>query len=241
MIPKIVHTFWFGGKPKPAHIEKILRTQKAMLPDYDHREWNETNFPIDQYPVIAEAAAQGKWAHMSDYARLRVLLDHGGIYFDTDVEVRRSFDPLLGERAFIGYMWDCSLGTAVIGAEPGHEVISGLLDVYEMPDFGINLDGPNNDLFTRYFIDQVPGFKLDGKEWISHSIHILPKYSFEHPRFTNDEGYSIHHFDSSWRTRSTVKRKLVGIAKTVLGLRLYRKYVCYKSFRISPHRPEFVE
>ncbi len=239
MIPKIVHTFWFGGREKPLHIQSLLETQKQVLSDYEHREWNEASFPLDQHPAVAEAAAAGKWAHVSDYARLYVLTAMGGIYLDTDVQVRRRFDPLLVDRAFIGYMWDCSLGTAVIGAEPGHPIITGLLHLYQQDVFRINLDAPNNDIFTRYFIDNVPSFCLDGKEWQSDLIHILPKYSFEHPRFFNDNGYTIHHFESSWRSKST-KKNLVRAINKILGIRLYRKYMCQKALAISPHRHEFV-
>ena len=238
MIPKIVHTFWFGRGPKPSRIQACIDSQRTLLPGYRHIEWNEDNFSLDQHPAIAEAAANRRWAHVSDYARLHVLSDHGGIYFDTDVEVRKSFDPLLNERAFLGYMWDCNLGTAVIGAEPGHPIVKGILAIYEDPVYRINFEAPNNDIFTRYFIDHVPGFTLNGYNWRSDIVTVFDKYTFEHPRFTNDNGFSIHHFDQSWKAGGT-KKQLTSLIKKALGIRLYRKYVTAKSLRISPFRDEF--
>ena len=44
-----------------------------------------------------------RWAYLSDYMRFYALNKYGGIYFDTDVEVLKSFDDLLENEFFIGY------------------------------------------------------------------------------------------------------------------------------------------
>lgn len=42
-----------------------------------------------------------KYAFLTDYLRLKIIQEYGGIYFDTDVEVIRSFDDLLDAGAFL--------------------------------------------------------------------------------------------------------------------------------------------
>ena len=88
MIPKIIHYCWFGGGPKPKSVEKCIRSWKKYCSDYEIIEWNEDNFDISSSPLYAKQAyAAKKWAFVSDYARLKVVFEYGGIYFDTDVQV----------------------------------------------------------------------------------------------------------------------------------------------------------
>ena len=42
-----------------------------------------------------------KWAFVSDYARIWVLVNHGGIYMDTDVEVIKPLDAFYVTRLFL--------------------------------------------------------------------------------------------------------------------------------------------
>ena len=51
-------------------------------------EWNEGNYNIEEAPLyVRQAYEQNKWDFISDYVRLHVVYENGGIYFDTDVEV----------------------------------------------------------------------------------------------------------------------------------------------------------
>ena len=87
MIPKIIHYCWFGGIPLPLDVENMISTWKRQCPDYEIKQWNESNFDVYQNRYCREAFEKKKWAFVSDYARLRVLFDYGGIHMDTDVEV----------------------------------------------------------------------------------------------------------------------------------------------------------
>lgn len=94
--------------------------------------------------------------------QLLKLYEFGGVYMDTDVEVLREFTPLLSDEMFLGYMWDCNMGTAVIGALSRHPIIMELMKIYiDRPD-NVSTDIPNNDLMTENIIDKVDGFMLDG-------------------------------------------------------------------------------
>lgn len=234
-IPRIIHTCWFGNAEKPEQLKKLLATQRQILKDYKHIEWNERNFPVDKYPFIKNAYEKRRWAHVSDMARLVVLHEIGGIYLDTDVEAIRPFDQLLDNELFLGYMWDCNLGTAVIGAAPQNTIIRELLVNYLDHDGeAINLDTPNNDLFTRHFIGHLPDFRLDGKIFQHRGVLILSKEYFEHPSFLKSKNYTIHHFNQSWKNNSSLKETIKGAIIKVFGLYVYRKVICYKSLKKSP-------
>ena len=103
MIPKIIHYCWFGGNPLPKSAIECIESWKQFFPDYEIKEWNETNFDIHLNRYTEEAYQQKKWAFVSDVARLWALVHEGGIYMDTDVEVVRPLDDLLKNKAFIGF------------------------------------------------------------------------------------------------------------------------------------------
>ena len=84
---KVIHYCWFGGKPLPRSAEKCIASWKKFLPVYEIRRWDESNFDVNAIPYTREAYAAGKYAFVSDYARFWILFHHGGVYFDTDVEI----------------------------------------------------------------------------------------------------------------------------------------------------------
>ena len=92
MIPKIIHYCWFGGNPLSPMAENCIATWRKYLPDYEIREWNETSFDVNCCQYATQAYTAGKWAFVSDVARLYALRQEGGIYLDTDVEVLRPLD-----------------------------------------------------------------------------------------------------------------------------------------------------
>ena len=95
MIPKIIHYCWFGEKEIPGNLKKYMDSWKKYCPDYQIKLWNESNFDVSTHPFIRAAYESEAWAFVSDYARLKIIFDYGGIYLDTDVELIKSLDSLL--------------------------------------------------------------------------------------------------------------------------------------------------
>lgn len=95
MIPKVIHYCWFGRNPKSEIIQKCIDSWHEYCPDYEIVEWNEDNFDVNAIPYTRDAYAAKKWAFVSDYARLKVVYDYGGIYLDTDVLLHNNLDELL--------------------------------------------------------------------------------------------------------------------------------------------------
>ena len=103
MIPKTIHYCWFGYGEKPKLAKKCIDSWKRFCPNYEFMEWNENNFDVNMNAYTKMCYEQKKYAFLSDYVRLIVVNEHGGIYFDTDVEVVKSFDDLLGNKGFWGF------------------------------------------------------------------------------------------------------------------------------------------
>lgn len=129
-IPKIIHYVWVGPAEITPLAMRCILSWKKYLPDYQIKLWNESNSPM-QHHYVQEMYKQKKWAFVSDYIRFWVLEKEGGIYLDTDTEVLKSFNPLLGHSAFVGKTKDGITAAGVIGATPHHEAIKAMLAVYD--------------------------------------------------------------------------------------------------------------
>ena len=103
MIPQKIHYCWFGRGEKPKLAQKCIASWKKYCPDYEIIEWNEDNFNLDYNGYTRYCYDNKKWAFLSDFARLVVVAEHGGIYFDTDVELLKRPDELLKFEAFYGF------------------------------------------------------------------------------------------------------------------------------------------
>lgn len=106
MIPPIIHYCWFGGNPLPQLARECIASWRKFLPGYEIKQWDESNFNVDSIPYTAEAYRQKKYAFVSDYARFWIMYYHGGIYFDTDVEVIRPLDNIIANGNFMGFEID---------------------------------------------------------------------------------------------------------------------------------------
>ena len=133
MIPHIIHYCWFGGKPLPRLAKKCIASWKRFFPDWEIREWNESNFDVNSHPYAAMAYQQKRWAYLSDIVRLIVVENYGGIYFDTDVEVVRYPEELLAEySAWFGFEIPEYINTGLgFAATPHHPAVQAMLHKYD--------------------------------------------------------------------------------------------------------------
>lgn len=215
MIPKIVHYCWFGHASKNYMANRCVKSFNKMGGGkLKIIEWNEDNCDFNENSYIREAYDNRLWAFVSDYFRLKALFEYGGIYFDTDVEVKKPFPTEFFKADLVlGYMYECAISTAVIMARPRHPYIKGLLDLYKtMP---LSKTVPNNVIFNDYTFDYYPDFLLNGKfREFAPRCFIYPRHYFEVPTFGKDGGYSVHHFMGSWHgANSSVKALLRGCFK----------------------------
>ena len=69
-IPKVIHYCWFGKKPKTKLHQICLNSWEKYCPEYQIIEWNEDNYDVNKNLYIKQAYEAGKWAYVSDYARI---------------------------------------------------------------------------------------------------------------------------------------------------------------------------
>lgn len=93
----------------PPLAQKCIASWRKFLPGYEIREWNEDSFNVRMLPYTADAYEAGKYAFVSDFARFWILYQQGGVYFDTDVELIRPMDDILGRGPFMGFEIDGSV------------------------------------------------------------------------------------------------------------------------------------
>lgn len=227
-IPKIIHYCWFGGKEKPAEVEYCIASWRQFLPDYEIMEWNEGNFSVeDSVPYVREAYSLGKWAFVSDYVRLYALKQYGGFYFDTDVEVFRSFDELLRCPMVLGFESNDYLTTAVIGCEPETPLIAEFLDDYQnrhfiLPDGTPDMETTNVVKLTRMMVSH--GLELNGKLQRVGDAVVFPQWYFSANDLINivgkyrKDGYAYHHMNASWYDKKLSRNFLMRVRRYVLGV-----------------------
>lgn len=211
MIPKVIHYCWFGHNDLPPLAKKCIASWRKFLPDCEIKEWNESNFDVNTIPYTAQAYKHKKYAFVSDYARFKILYEHGGIYFDTDVEVIKPMDDILGKGGFFGLEQDvkdqfaCNpgLGFACI---PGLNLLRDMLKLYKNLDFE-QLDGSlNQKTVVEYFSEMLLAKELQPTSgimefegtYIYPSDFFCPKPSEFGKIQITENTCTIHHYAASW-------------------------------------------
>lgn len=218
MIPKVIHYCWFGNNPLPFEVKKCINSWKKICPDYEIRRWDETNFDVYQNDFIKSAYGSKAWAFVSDYARLKIVYDEGGIYLDTDVELKKSLDELRKNEGFFAIQQEghyCATGLG-FGAQKENEIVKTMLDLYddliysEENKFSIACPYLNTKALEKY------GYSYSDDVIVIHNNLVLP------PRFMDpiapgknkenllcNDTVSIHHYSASWMDDKTVRRRKI--------------------------------
>ena len=214
MIPKIIHYCWFGKKDLPPEAKRCIASWKKMCPDYDIIRWDENNFDVNKNPFIKAAYEAKKWAFVSDYARLKVVYDNGGIYLDTDVELRKNLDSLREHGCYIGIQQNeflCNTGLG-FGATKSNPVVLKMLESYDDLTFSeshtLELSCPllNNAVIRSY------GLVSNTEITDLPEVTVYPPQYFDPYGGENllcNETYSVHHYAASWTSeKNQFKRKI---------------------------------
>lgn len=217
-IPKVIHYCWLGGNQLPKDAIKCIDNWKKKLPGYEIKVWNEENYDITVNDYMREAYKRKKYAFVTDYMRLDILYQYGGIYMDTDVILKKDFKQLLNEKAFVGFEYPGRIGSCVIGAQPHNPIIKELIDSYLMRKF-VGQDGkedttPNPEVFTTICTNH--GLQTNDIVQKLDHITVLPMDAFcPYNPFRMGRNYrtkntiAIHLFSASWKSRNERIRKNV--------------------------------
>lgn len=221
MLPKIIHYCWFGGNPLPKSAIKCKESWKKFLPDYEIKEWNESNFDVNLNAYTKFCYENKLWAFLSDYVRLAVVENEGGLYFDTDVEVINGIDGIFklmkehNATAFFGFETSNYVASGLgFGAIAHHPAVQAMMDLY------VNSNGA--PVMTRLEVGNMTGcpaintavftdkgLKMDGTlQSFFDSIILPPEYMCPLETITGvmnktPNTFSIHWFTMSAQSSTT--------------------------------------
>lgn len=177
MIPKIIHVTWFGEDPFPPLVVRCMDSWKKYLPDYEIMVWTKDNYDLTVNAWVKEAYAAKKYAFVSDFARFDLLYRFGGIYLDSDVEVVKSFDSLLYNKAFAGFMSIPNIIEAeVIGAEKGCQFMLRAMHYYSNRKFMKNNGDYDLTELPVIFYNLISDYGdiVDNQEQTIADVHLYP-------------------------------------------------------------------
>jgi mannosyltransferase OCH1-like enzyme len=151
---------------------KCIETWKTVMPEYELVLWDKNRFDINSVAFTQEACSVKKWAFAADYIRLYAIYTEGGIYMDTDVYVKKSFDDLLYSGFFTSLEY--------------HKESAIKENAYELLNDDGTLKNQNDRIFTRSIgiqaavlggIKEHP-FLRSCLDWYKDKHFILPDGTF---------------------------------------------------------------
>lgn len=215
-IPKVIHYCWFGGNPLPESAVRCIESWRRYFPDWEIKEWNESNFDVHAVPYISEAYDAKKYAFVSDYARFKILYEEGGLYFDTDVEVIAPMDDIVARGSFMGcekaYVAGCDAMSMMVnpglgmGALPGMPFYREMLDTYAALHFIDSSGRINKKTVVIYTTEALCKHGLVNSPEVQTvaDINIYPADYFCPINYDTlvysptSNTRSIHHYASTW-------------------------------------------
>ncbi len=171
------------------------------MPDWEIKEWNESNFDLDFCKFTRQSYDKKQYAFTSDVVRLYALYTEGGIYLDTDVYMYKSLEEFTTEEGFTGFEDVKYPATATMGAERFNPVIKLMLDAYKIREFYTYPVWTDyikyEETSTCIYSDILAALGIDR---MTNKLQRIPHFTV-YPRsyfFTKDEGYTWHSFTGSW-------------------------------------------
>lgn len=226
-IPKRIFYVWGAGEKKKRDVNLCILSWKEKMPDYEIIEINEDSV---EYFNFQEELKRNKYfkavydrkmyACATDYIRLKVLYEHGGIYLDTDVCALKSFDKFLEEPAFTGIEGNTQdtdfdwVEPAILGAQKGNPFLKQIIDFYdnEIMNTPLSMLPEIFMIFLKknYGIEKFPS-KKDQEIIRLKDITLYPEKYFIPYRFNQEfnfecleeDTHTIHLWGASWNNSYT--------------------------------------
>jgi hypothetical protein len=183
-IPNIVHFIWVSGLFEWTAYLAIESAHQHLKPDQifvhclDGIEPDGPWFARVKRRVVVRAFKRADFpqtlngspltnpAHVTDFVRLQLLSNEGGIYMDTDIITLKPFDRLREHSAVFG--WQAPDGDSAEQGEGGEQE-EGTPSVCN----GLMMSASDNMLFGELYEASLEAY--DGS-WTAHSIGMLSKY-----------------------------------------------------------------
>lgn len=227
-IPKRIFYVWGANEAKKRDVNLCMLSWHRTMPDYEIIEINEESKEYFDFQKELQTNKYFKmvydrkmYAFVSDYIRIKVLFEHGGIYLDTDVCTFKSLDKFLDQPAFVGIQGNKStidrdwVEPAILGAKKGNPFLKKILDFYENEIMNTPLF-IMPEIFEK-FLDEVYGVNSypnkDEQQIIKlQDITLYPerffipyrlnqKFNFE---CIEEDTHTMHLWNGSWDDKNVI-------------------------------------
>ena len=222
-IPKTIHYCWFGNKEMPSQYKKWMESWRKYCSDYKIIEKKKKNYDVHKSKYISQAYEMKQWAFVSDYARIDIINQYGGVYLDVDVELKKNIDEMLMNDAFCGFESNEYVNFGLgFGAKKNNSIIGEIKEYYDNTSF-IQSDGRLNRTSCPLIQTEIMkshGLQCNGKFQIVDGMAVYPSrilcgmspHSFRVER-NLEHTYAIHHFEGSWVEDKSEKNMLISAMK----------------------------
>lgn len=207
LIPPKIHYCWFGGAAIPDRNLAWIDSWKKYCPDYEIICWNESNYDVSKNRYMYEAYKNRQWGFVSDYARIDIVYNQGGIYLDTDVELIKSWEDLRHQYAFMGIEANLRINLGLgFGSVQYFPLWKELLDMYDNIYFE-NEDGTwnlipcpelQNEVYVHNGFVNNGNYQKVGGASVYPAAVLSPKDLYTGEIRIAPHTFSIHHYDGSW-------------------------------------------
>jgi glycosyltransferase involved in cell wall biosynthesis len=209
--PRRIFYVWFG-EPKSVLANICIENWKRMLPQYeiieinDHCPYFNLRKELTGNLWFKTVYNLKLWAYVSDYVRLKVLYDYGGVYLDTDITVYKDFMPLLdGNMAFIGMEDEKFMNCAILGFPAGHFLIKKILEFYDHEIWEKEIH--TIPAIVTHVAKTVFGIEGSGESIVKTPYLTIypPRYFYPFrwnsvfsPECITGDTYTVHWWNASW-------------------------------------------
>ncbi|KRN33104.1 glycosyltransferase family 32 protein [Liquorilactobacillus mali] len=226
MIPKIINYCWFGGSELPLEVRNNIDNWKKICPSFQIKRWDESNYNVKKNSYIEKMYEDGNYAFLTDYVRLDIIYNYGGVYLDTDVKLIKSLDEIVSKGDFMAFEETGRVNTGIgFGAEPGNEIIKKNMDYYEQDD----LNGQVKvEICVKVTTSLLISYGLDYEKNVQQrlsKIIVYPSDYFSPIKMgtskinITDNTIGIHEFAASWykgnKLIKMIKYRLIPLKKFI--------------------------
>lgn len=206
LIPKRIFYVWFGGGA-PGWLLMTVYNWKKALPNYEiieineHSEYFNFEYEYNNCKMFKIFYDNKLYAMAADYARLKVIYDHGGIYLDTDITILKDFTPLLNNKFFIGYADEKCLGFGIFGGIKNYPCLADAINFYKN-DYVDTDTFIINDVMTKIWLNN------DYEDFVCYEADYFYPYRWNtvfDPECVKDCSYIIHWWNATWNDNTSLE------------------------------------
>ncbi len=202
-VPKKIHLLWFGDEePQVPYLAQI----REIYNDYQIKLWTNEDFDfVEASEIVKYAIKEEKWSFVSDYYRMKILFEEGGICIETDMEPIKKFEIDSDAKLFMGYEFRNYVTLGFVACSKGHLFPKAVLDYYD----SIRLPGflpKGKVVWTELLYANYPELCVKAETKKSRDLQIMDRNSFGlWKKSKKHESYFIHNH-SLEKIEGTLKR-----------------------------------